>query len=203
MSERTDMPTYPEFAITRPWYRERLVFLKKWTINWTRGYDLADEAELAERDRLIRERVITEPRNFGNDPIMVRDPETPKPETPKEVTTLVGAEAVSSEDVKTGRHMILLDIDHHCELIPSSRKGHYHLYIQMGMMGEGLTWEQYEPLLKAMAEAGMIEKGYYEVSKQRKATFLRLPWIRKGHELEDRQRTLGEWLDEPADPDPF
>jgi hypothetical protein len=73
-----------------------------------------------------------------------------------------------------GTHTPLLDIDMPAALIPSSTEGHYHLYIDKEM-----TWREYKRFLKAMMKAGIIEKGYYKVSVKRKATQLRLPWIKK------------------------
>ena len=59
-------------------------------------------------------------------------------------------------------------------LVPSSTPGHSHLYIDVPM-----TWEQYEAILTALADAGVMEQGYYRASKLRKGTHLRLPWVRK------------------------
>jgi hypothetical protein len=73
-----------------------------------------------------------------------------------------------------GRHTIMLDIDVPAILVPSTTKGHSHLYID-----RHITWEQYEELLHALAKVGIIELGFAEVSIARKATFLRLPWVRK------------------------
>ena len=50
----------------------------------------------------------------------------------------------------------------------------YHLYLE-----HLLGWEAYKALLKLLAKAGIIEKGYYHASVARKATHLRLPWIHK------------------------
>lgn len=74
-------------------------------------------------------------------------------------------------------HMVAIDLDMGAYLVPSTRPGHHHLYIE-----HSLTWPAYEKLLKALAEAGLIEDGYYHASVRRKATFLRLPWIQKGKE---------------------
>lgn len=74
----------------------------------------------------------------------------------------------------TGMHSVLLDIDMPAALIPSSTEDHYHLYIDKKM-----SWRQYKRFLRAMMKAGIIEKGYYKVSVKRKATQLRLPWIKK------------------------
>lgn len=74
----------------------------------------------------------------------------------------------------TGKHSVMLDIDIPAKLIPSSTEGHSHLYIDKEM-----SWREYRKLLRALMKAGIIEKGYYEVSVKRKATHLRLPWVKK------------------------
>jgi hypothetical protein len=72
-------------------------------------------------------------------------------------------------------HSPILDIDFPARLLPSSTPGHFHLYL------DGLTmpWSTYEPLLDALADAGVIERGYAEASKARRATFVRKPGVTK------------------------
>jgi len=146
---------------------------------------------------------------YGTDPAESKNafldfPEPPIPFTHEhdkrtEVNGLALAEAISSEDVKTGKHHILIDIDRHCVLLPSTSNGHFHLYVQMGTMGDGMDFDDYAEWLRASAKIGLIEEGYAEASIRRRATFLRLPWIRKGHEAEDRERALGWWIDQPEE----
>lgn len=71
-------------------------------------------------------------------------------------------------------HTVMLDIDAPARLVPSTTPGHYHLYIDIAV-----TWESYEPLLDALANAGVIQRGYADASIQRQGTCLRLPWVRK------------------------
>ena len=71
-------------------------------------------------------------------------------------------------------HTVMLDLDVPARLIPSSTGGHYHLYIDVPM-----PWGKYKRLLKTLAHVGIIEPGYYKAACSRKATFLRLPWIKK------------------------
>lgn len=71
-------------------------------------------------------------------------------------------------------HAPCLDIDFPVHCIESSTPGHYHLYFE-----KVITWEQYEPLLRALATAGLIEQGYADASINRRGTFLRLPGIVK------------------------
>lgn len=76
-----------------------------------------------------------------------------------------------------GKHHVALDIDHPAWLIESSTPGHYHLHIRLP---DGAIWEDYVAFLDAAAKIGMIEPGYAEASKARGATYVRLPWVRKG-----------------------
>jgi hypothetical protein len=74
----------------------------------------------------------------------------------------------------SGLHRPVLDLDIPAVLIASSTPGHAHLYIDHPM-----PWEQYVRLLDALAEAGIVERGYVEASRRRGRTDVRLPWIRK------------------------
>src|SRR6187399_43822 len=73
-----------------------------------------------------------------------------------------------------GRHEPTLDIDHNCVLLPSTTPGHFHLYIDVPM-----SWENYQKLLDVMAEVGILEKGYVDVSKKYGATYVRMPHVKK------------------------
>lgn len=74
----------------------------------------------------------------------------------------------------TGKHRPVLDIDFPAALIPSTTEGHFHLFLD-----KELEWETYRKLLKALAEAGIIEQGYADAAIANKKTAVRLPWIRK------------------------
>lgn len=71
-------------------------------------------------------------------------------------------------------HTVIVDIDHPVRVVESSTPGHYHLYIDVP-----IPWSQYEPLLAALANAGVMEEGYYRAAVRREATHLRLPWVAK------------------------
>lgn len=73
-----------------------------------------------------------------------------------------------------GKHALILDIDHPCELIPSSTPGHFHLYVDVAM-----DWVTYSKLLIALMDAGVIEEGYAMASLARKGTYLRKPGVLK------------------------
>lgn len=72
------------------------------------------------------------------------------------------------------RHAVLLDLDVPAYLVPSTRAGHSHLYIDVAV-----PEDRYFNLLDALAECGVIENGYASASKKKGGTFLRLPWVKK------------------------
>lgn len=74
------------------------------------------------------------------------------------------------------QHLIVLDVDVPAVLIPSSTPGHNHLVIAPN---QSLSWDRYEGLLFELMYCGVIEEGYYRASKDRRATCVRLPWIKK------------------------
>lgn len=69
-----------------------------------------------------------------------------------------------------GMHAPVLDIDFSAYLVPSTTKDHFHLYLNKKM-----TWEQYAQLLKALHEAGIIQKGFYEGSLSRRQSMVLMP----------------------------
>lgn len=71
-------------------------------------------------------------------------------------------------------HRPVLDVDFPAALIPSTTPGHFHLYLDKPM-----PWGKYKALLKALADAGIIERGYASASIARQYTSVRLPWVRK------------------------
>jgi hypothetical protein len=101
----------------------------------------------------------------------------PDPHDPKE--DVYDGEHVPVEDIvlskdNDGNHRPVLDIDFPAALIPSSTPGHFHLYLD-----KQLTTTQYMKLLDALAESGIIERGYASVSEARGYTSARLPWVKK------------------------
>jgi hypothetical protein len=73
-----------------------------------------------------------------------------------------------------GSQKLMIDIDVPAYLIPSSTRGHSHLYIDKDM-----DKEEWLALLIALRNAGIIEHGYAGASIQRGYTALRLPWVSK------------------------
>lgn len=59
-------------------------------------------------------------------------------------------------------------------VVPSSTPSHHHLYINAVM-----SWEEYEVMLAAFVEAGIVGDGYLYFCSKRKATWLRMPGISK------------------------
>ena len=88
------------------------------------------------------------------------------------------ATLVTSETTD-GTHMVTVDIDHECMLIPSTSPGKYHLYINVEM-----TKRKYFSLLNALVSAGIVEPGYYAHSLRRGRSFLRYPGVTKHNEAE-------------------
>lgn len=88
---------------------------------------------------------------------------------------LVGSQLVTSEPNSTSdKHGLILDLDFPVTAIASSTPGHSHLYL-----GREITWEHCLNIMKAFVNAGLLEKGYYRASLERKQTYLRLPWVQK------------------------
>lgn len=75
------------------------------------------------------------------------------------------------------RHKPVLDIDFPAQLVPSSTPGHFHLFLDKEMEDE-----TYWKLLEALADAGVIEHGYFKASVRRGFTAVRLPWVKKNQE---------------------
>lgn len=82
---------------------------------------------------------------------------------------------ISSELEKdSGYHKPVIDIDVPIRVFPSTTPGHFHLYIDYNVQ-----WDDYVHLLYAMAQAGIVERGYVDASIQRGGTHVRLPWVSK------------------------
>jgi hypothetical protein len=76
-----------------------------------------------------------------------------------------------------GRHRPVLDLDFDAVLWKSSTPGHHHL-----VLDKELTWKQYSRLLLALEDAGILSEEYVDISLERKATYVRLPWKKKKKE---------------------
>lgn len=84
-------------------------------------------------------------------------------------------ETILKEGVTEGRPMTnpwAIPLHVEADLIPSTSNKHLYLATEM-------PWETYLMVLKALAKANVIERGYLVASKERQATHLRLPWVKK------------------------
>ena len=73
-----------------------------------------------------------------------------------------------------GDHKIVIDLDLHAQLIPSTTPDHFHLLID-----KPLARDDYFEILDVLAKHGILETGYVNAAKQRGYTAVRLPWIKK------------------------
>jgi hypothetical protein len=71
-------------------------------------------------------------------------------------------------------HAPVLDIDIPMTVVESSTPGHHHLYFDVEV-----PWHRYVVLLDALADAGIVERGWVEASKAEGATCVRLPGVPK------------------------
>jgi hypothetical protein len=106
-------------------------------------------------------------------------------DTPAEPTeaNLITSRALDQEGTLDGTikrwgeeiHRPLLDIDFEAALIPSSSPGKFHLYLDKPM-----PRSTYNALLRALADAGVIERGFADSGMGSElGTTLRLPWVKK------------------------
>jgi hypothetical protein len=93
---------------------------------------------------------------------------------PNLVTSLIEGFNVSDNSFACNNHAVTLDIDHPCELLPSSSPDKYHLYIH-----KPINWYQYLNIMKAFVQAGIVEEGFVTAAKHNKFTALRLPGVTK------------------------
>ena len=95
---------------------------------------------------------------------------------------------------ESGLHAPLFDFDVPCELLPSKTPGHYHFYID-----KEITREQYEKILDAFVDAGIVEPGWKMQLEVYNTTLLRtreqvLKEMFGGeHSDEERKFLEGEW----------
>ena len=80
---------------------------------------------------------------------------------PLETAPVDTAELICS-DVGGDRHMPVIDLDLPCRLLPSGTPGHHHLYID-----QAVTFEQYVAILVTMADAGLVQWGFVNTTRER------------------------------------
>lgn len=88
------------------------------------------------------------------------------------VTSTIGT------DPKTSLHYPVIDIDVPINIVPASRIGHSHLYINHPVTQEGLM-----EILHVLAKHGIVEEGYAGACEARGYSAVRLPWIKKRQEI--------------------
>jgi hypothetical protein len=80
---------------------------------------------------------------------------------------------------KTGWHMPVIDIDLPCMLVPSSRPGHFHLYINRKM-----SFDEMMAILRAMNDAGVVQDGIINHVQRRGYASVRYPGVTKSNEAQ-------------------
>lgn len=90
------------------------------------------------------------------------------------VSSRVSAEYIDPFEYRDDElHTVVLDIDVPCETVTSTN-GNTHLFIDAKM-----TWPEYQRVLLALGNAGVLEPGYVGASLARGYTAVRLPWVEK------------------------
>ena len=73
------------------------------------------------------------------------------------------------------KHMVMFDVDVPMVVYPSSTEGHSHVYFPTNHVSDDDLFK----LLDALADAGIVERGYAKASRARGFAALRPPWLRK------------------------
>ena len=107
------------------------------------------------------------------DPDYEKETDTVEPESIDEVN-LIGSQIYEDDSNGDAMHAITIDLDVPARLVPSSTEGHSHLYIDVP-----ISWDEYDRILRALADAGIVEQGYAKAAITRKQTYLRPPWVKK------------------------
>jgi len=98
--------------------------------------------------------------------------------------------------VSPGMHAPCIDIDLPCRLIESKTPGHFHLYIDTV-----IPEDKYFPMLKAMADAKIVQSGYYHASVKHGMTVVRIQFKDKIKSIIERYRQTGDALADDLDED--
>lgn len=96
------------------------------------------------------------------------------------------ATLVTSE-LPNGNHMPVIDLDLTTMLIPSTRPGHYHLYVNREM-----SWGQFLNMLQAMTDAGVVQDGFNRHTRRRGHATVRYPGVTKENEAERIAEVTGK-----------
>lgn len=74
------------------------------------------------------------------------------------------------------RHALILDIDYPVYVIPSSTEDHSHIYFDVP---KGIDQRAWKKLMRALGDAGVIERGYADSAELMGESLLRAPWVKK------------------------
>lgn len=85
-----------------------------------------------------------------------------------------------------GQHMPVIDIDYSADLVPSTTPGHYHLFLN-----KAIPWDKYLKVLEALADADLIEPGYYKAAKLQTMSYVTAHTHARYEELKRRIVTSG------------
>ena len=93
-----------------------------------------------------------------------------------------------ARDGKRETHYPVFDIDHDLfHWRESATPGHYHLFFD-----KPIEWKKYEKVLDAMADAGMVDPIWVNITKRRRNGVVRVTWPHDYAEKKERQR-YAEW----------
>lgn len=67
-------------------------------------------------------------------------------------------------------HMPVIDIDFPAQLVPSGTPGHFHLYLN-----KPCNWDEYIKILRAFAEAGLVQWQWVHTTEERGYSSVRHP----------------------------
>lgn len=101
-------------------------------------------------------------------------------DAPVEEADLIGSKVSNAVMGYEAMHKPVIDVDVPVRLVPSSREGHSHLYIDTE-----LTASQYGELLDVLVKVGLVERGVQAGYETRGATYVRPPWVKKRECVED------------------
>jgi hypothetical protein len=92
-----------------------------------------------------------------------------------DTTSVIPADPWVPESREVTIHKPVIDLDLPCSLVPSGTPGNFHLYID-----EGVSFEDYLGVLKAMAKAGLVQWGFVNTTEERGFGAVRHPDRPKG-----------------------
>lgn len=137
---------------------------------WNASLDAAEVAKGRTLTHLARENFKVTSEEFHSD----------RPDLkPRVVESLEEANLVDSRiPGKPDLHRPIFDLDGlNATLVPSSTPGNSHLYLD-----KEVPFDKFLKVLEAMAEAGLVQWGFYRLTKLRGAAFARKPGVKKGEE---------------------